>query len=67
MNYNMRNFWAPDVKASSGTIDLTAPIDMRMEHAMMVAYSKGKKDGKKQLNKQIHEDNVIDEVAYDNN
>ena len=60
MNHDIRNFWAPDVRASSGTIDLTAPIDMRMEHAMMMAYSKGMKDGKKQVNKQIHESDAID-------
>lgn len=60
MNHDIRNFWAPDVKASSGTIDLNAPIDIRMEHAMMVAYSKGKKDGEKKLNKEIHEADAID-------
>lgn len=56
----MSNFWAPEVKASSGTIDINAPIDMRMEHAMMVAYSKGKKDGKKEINRQVHEADAID-------
>lgn len=62
MNHDIRNFWAPDVKASSGTIDMNAPIDLRTEHAMMMAYSKGKKDGKKELNKEIHENNVIDVI-----
>lgn len=67
MNYNMRNFWSPEVRATNNVMDLNAPIDMRMEHAMLAAYSKGKKDGEKKLNKEIHESNVIEEVEFNDN
>lgn len=57
---NMKGELLPNVK----TIDLEAPVDTRLEFAMLAAYGKGLEDGKKKL-----EDTFIDvdaEVIEDN-
>lgn len=55
------NFWAPDVRPDT-TIDISRPVDTRVERAMLMAYEKGLKDKEREINKNMHESNVIEVI-----
>ena len=55
------NFWAPDVKPDA-TIDMSKPVDTRVEQAMLFAYQKGLKDKEWEMNKKMYEANVIEVI-----
>lgn len=51
--------WLPDVK----TADISKPVDVRLEQAMLLAYGKGLKDGEQNALKDVVdvECKVVDE------
>ena len=59
------NFWAPDVRSCDASIDISRPVDTHVERAMLMAYEKGLKDKEREINKNMHENNIIEEVIVE--